>query len=331
MIVRRVLGLGAVAALALSTVACGGDAKPQSAASRKVRVALSAASAETLLIPYGVANGIFKDHGLDVDWTVLNPGTLAIAGLVSGDINIAQVAAPTGENAIVQGANLEIIAVPLHHILFALVARPGITSVKDLAGKVIAISGPGTPTDLFAAELLRDAGLDPETDVEMRTMGSGPERIAAMVAGQADATIVGLPSVANAVAKTGGSVLVDLSKSDIAWPFMSLAVDKGYAAKNNTLIVDFLKAFVESIKRFKTDSEGAQKVIAKETNQPDPVLVADGYKLFVDLLDETPAPEVQESQRVLDIIAITEPKAKDFKVERLFNTTYIDEALKSTG
>ena len=316
--------------LAATLANCGSESKSSEPSMRKIRVANSAIAPETLTISYGVKAGIFQRHGLDVDVQAVANAAVATAAIVSGDIQVAQVASPTPQNAIIQGADVQFVATAIRRPLFTLVGRPGIASVQDLVGKAIAAGSPGSPLEMFVAQMLRAADVDP-SDVEIRAVGGPNERIAALVAGQVDAAIITLPALPKALQASGGTVLADQSKSDKPWPFLGLAVTGEFAAKNEKLLTDFLRAYAESIAQFKTDSAGAQPVIAAETKTTDPETIASSYKAVVDLLDSRPVPNAAEAQAVLDMLSLTEPKAKDFPVERLFNATYIESALKSSG
>src|SRR5438552_11110747 len=69
-----------------------------------------------------------------------------------------------------------------------------ITSIKDLAGKKVGVSAPGSSTDFFLKYLLKKAGLDP-TSAAVIGVGLGATAVAAMQQGQIDAAVMLDPSV----------------------------------------------------------------------------------------------------------------------------------------
>src|ERR1700740_402552 len=69
-----------------------------------------------------------------------------------------------------------------------------ISSVKDLAGKKVGVSAPGSSTDFFLKYLLKKNGLDP-TSAAVIGVGLGATAVAAMQQGQIDAAVMLDPSV----------------------------------------------------------------------------------------------------------------------------------------
>ena len=69
-----------------------------------------------------------------------------------------------------------------------------IKSIKDLAGKKVGVTAPGSSTDFFLKYLLRKNGLDP-SGTSVIGVGVGATAIAAMEQGQIDAAVMLDPSV----------------------------------------------------------------------------------------------------------------------------------------
>jgi NitT/TauT family transport system substrate-binding protein len=69
-----------------------------------------------------------------------------------------------------------------------------IASVKDLAGKKVGVSAPGSSTDFFLKYLLKKNGVDPAS-VAVIGVGLGGTSVAAMEQGQIDAAVMLDPSV----------------------------------------------------------------------------------------------------------------------------------------
>src|SRR6266568_1016218 len=69
-----------------------------------------------------------------------------------------------------------------------------IKSIKDLAGKKVGVSAPGSSTDFFLKYLLKKNGIDP-TGASVIGVGLGATAVAAMEQGQIDAAVMLDPSV----------------------------------------------------------------------------------------------------------------------------------------
>src|SRR5215212_2876 len=69
-----------------------------------------------------------------------------------------------------------------------------IKSIKDLAGKKVGVSAPGSSTDFFLKYLLKKNGLDP-AGTSVIGVGLGATAVAAMQQGQIDAAVMLDPSI----------------------------------------------------------------------------------------------------------------------------------------
>ena len=138
------------------TIATDYNALIEAMASEQVHVGLLATTAYVLAADEGAAEAILKSLRYDVDD---NGSKLLDQPLVSGYKSQLVVAKDSG-----------------------------ITSVEDLRGKKIAISSfTSTSGFVWPANLLADAGLNPETDVEWINAGGHDKAILAVYNGEADA------------------------------------------------------------------------------------------------------------------------------------------------
>ncbi len=131
--------------------------------------------------------GIFKKHGLDVTLPKIPQASRSLA-MASGDI---QCAATTVETWIVWNANgvpsRQIFQLDKSYGADGIVARGDIKSVKDLKGKAVAASSPGTSPYFTLAWFLNANGLSPK-DVKVVNLEPGPAA-QAFLAGQNDAAV----------------------------------------------------------------------------------------------------------------------------------------------
>ena len=131
--------------------------------------------------------GLFKKHGLDVELKKIPQASRHLA-LASGDI---QCAATTVETWVVWAAagiaTKQIFQLDKSYGADGMVVKPGIDSIKDLRGKSVAASAPGTSPYFALAWMLKKNGLSPK-DVTVVTMEPGPAATA-FVAGQNDAAM----------------------------------------------------------------------------------------------------------------------------------------------
>ena len=159
-------------------------------------VAAAAASAQTAVsigmsgwtgfAPLTLAKeaGLFKKHGLDVTIKKIPQKDRHLA-IASGDI---QCAATTVETWIVWNANgvatTQIFQLDKSYGADGMVVKPGINSIKDLKGKTVAASAPGTAPYFTLAWFLAKNGL---TIKDVNVVNLEPQAAAnAMIAGTAN-------------------------------------------------------------------------------------------------------------------------------------------------
>jgi NitT/TauT family transport system substrate-binding protein len=147
------------------------------------------------LIPFPVVvareNKFFEHLGLDVELINIPP-TLAVTALVSGDLQYV-IFAGTTLNAAVRGLPVKLVMVYNDRPLFSLMSRPEIRSVKEMKGKVLGIASMTSGESFLSRRLLKEAGVDPEREVTLRTIGNTPDRLVALKTGVVDATTLTVP------------------------------------------------------------------------------------------------------------------------------------------
>jgi NitT/TauT family transport system substrate-binding protein len=117
---------------------------------------------------------------------------VAMQALIAGDVGYTTALGSTIRAAI-RGVPLRVVMTIADKPLFALISRPGITSVEELKGKLLGISSFGASTDTYARALLRRYKLIPNQDVKILALGGGTNRIAAMESGAIDAALIEAP------------------------------------------------------------------------------------------------------------------------------------------
>jgi ABC-type nitrate/sulfonate/bicarbonate transport system substrate-binding protein len=147
------------------------------------------------LIPFPVVvareNKFFEQLELDVELINIPP-TLAVTALVSGDLQYV-IFAGTTLNAAVRGLPVKLVMVYNDRPLFSLMSKPEIRSVTELKGKVLGIASLTSGESFLSRRLLKGAGVDPEKEVVLRTIGNTPDRFTALRTGVVDATTLTVP------------------------------------------------------------------------------------------------------------------------------------------
>ena len=162
-----------------------------SAQSTKIHISAPSKSLSWFPIHLSREKGFYRAEGLDVDYVIMKP-QIAMQALIAGDVGYTTALGSTIRAAL-RNVPLRVVMTIADKPLFALIARPSITSVEELKGKVVGISSFGASTDTYARALLRRFKLIPNQDVKIIALGGGMNRIAAMEAGAIDAALIEAP------------------------------------------------------------------------------------------------------------------------------------------
>jgi ABC-type nitrate/sulfonate/bicarbonate transport system substrate-binding protein len=145
--------------------------------------------------PYKAAmeKGFFEKEGLKVRMITFRGTNLMLAALMSGDLDYMTIL-PFTAGAAARGVPVKIVGSVTKSSTVAIVARPGIDGIKGLKGKKVGINSFGSSVDYTAYTALSRSGLDPNKDVTILMAGGGnADRIAAVLSGSIDATVVSSP------------------------------------------------------------------------------------------------------------------------------------------
>jgi len=116
--------------------------------------------------------------------------TTGIQALVADQADIA----PHGADELVlgaaEGADATAIGAPEAQLNYVVVTSKENPDVASLADKNFGMSGPAGFDALIGRFAVRDAGMDPESDVNFIQIGGSPDRAAALLAGQIDAATI---------------------------------------------------------------------------------------------------------------------------------------------
>lgn len=143
-------------------------------------------------MPFFVAkeHGFFQQEGLSAEMVVM-PASLNIKVLLAGDI---QYAATIGSAvaAAIRGINVRTVMLFVDRPLQDLVGGPGIKSIADLNGKVVALSSRGGLQDMIMRRMLAKSKIDPN-QITMVTIAGQMALITAVKAGRVAAALLNPP------------------------------------------------------------------------------------------------------------------------------------------
>jgi len=144
------------------------------------------------------ALGEYEKAGVNVDVVDFKGGSESLKAVIGGSADVVSGYFDHCVNLAAKGQHLQAFVVYDRFPGLVLVVSPKhtaeIKSVKDLAGKKVGVSAPGSSTDFFLKYLLSKNGMDPNATAVIG-VGLGASAVAAMEQGQIDAAVMLDPAV----------------------------------------------------------------------------------------------------------------------------------------
>ncbi|WP_329182931.1 ABC transporter substrate-binding protein [Actinacidiphila glaucinigra] len=141
--------------------------------------------------------------------------------------------------------------------LFWFLARPGMTSLADLAGRRLAVHAPHTAPGCFTRIVLRKAGLDPDRDIHtvVRRPGDYGMDLRLLRAGEIDAAVVGSTMVPEAVAAENGWNVLAWIGDHFRIPTVGVAVDPTHIHPDDPAVQAVVRAHRRGLRAIHDDPD----------------------------------------------------------------------------
>ncbi|MGU3500322.1 ABC transporter substrate-binding protein [Mycobacterium sp. C31M] len=296
---RRATGAIAAATAALTLAACSGGSNP--APNTPAAEGADGTTPVTLMLNwypygehaplyYGVQEGIFAEHGIDL---TIDPGqgstrTAQAVGGQQVDFGWSDTAAVLSN--IDKGVDIKSVGVFLQTTPSAVqvFADSGIEEPADLAGRTIAVSAGDAPTTTFPL-FLADVGLAPG-DVKEQNLDSAG-KMAALMAGRVDGLIGFAHDQGPTIANKSGREMRYFRYSDAGLNFFSngLITHNSTIGDNPELVQSMLDAVSESYESAKQNPEAAAKaMVGVDPQTPPEHVLLEQWQATIPLLN-TPA------------------------------------------
>ena len=294
----------------------------QTIAADKLRISYSAINATQAFLWVAQDKGIFAKYGLDGELLYINSGTMNIAALVGGSVQIAG-GGPVSIEARLRGIKLTILGNPLPWLASNLVAHPDIKSIADLPGKIAGISRFGSSTDQGFRYLFRKNGFNVEKDLKMLQMGGDASRIGALKAGTIQYTFLGAAATNQARAQ-GFRVLATAQQMAIPFPWTSVVVEENWLNKNRELAYRYMKCATEAIVTLKRNRADSERIIAKYMKISDPKLAGTEFDFVASLMPDYIAPTLDGIKVILENFGKEYPDARQRDPKEFVDGSLID-------
>ena len=280
----------------------------------RIRVGVSGTGTHQYTQELARKMGIFRKNGLDPLIVYVNSGSLLSQALIGGSFDLA---ASQGAEAILaklRGADQRIVASIANRFNHVFLTVPGITSIKQLKGKKVAVSRIGSGSHFMTNLVIKEGGLEPERDIAVLQIGNSSARLAAIFARSVEGSIM-TGDLIPLARREKLNLLVDLAETKLEYPFLTLNVLGSTLERNPRIVKAFIKSIAEAIRLFKTDRKAARESVRTVLRTDDPETLEFAVARTAKLLEHRPYPTPAGVQMVLEELSEREPKAKTARFE----------------
>jgi NitT/TauT family transport system substrate-binding protein len=208
--------------------------------------------------------GIYSKNGLDVSIKKIPQASRHLA-IASGDV---QCAATTVETWIVWNANgvatTQLFQMDKSYGADGMVVRNTIASIKDIKGRTVAASAPGTAPYFTLAWFLKKNGLTVK-DVTVVNMEPAPSA-QAFIAGQNDAAMTYEPYL-SAVREKPEAGKIIATTLDYPMVMDTFGCTPKFIAENEAAVKALTKSYFEALELIKTDQKKAYEIMGADVKQ----------------------------------------------------------------
>ena len=279
--------------------------------------------------PYWIAKeaGLFKKQGLDVELIFINGSTRGIQSLIAGDIEFAGAVGTSAINGKLAGGDVVIIDSLVNTLPYYIIGKPDIKSPEDLKGRTLATHIPGTSADFAVRLALRKFGID-YSDIKAVMVGGSPARVAAVINGQTDFTMVTEPGKIQGE-KAGMKLIIDMAKLKIPFQF-SCTVTSGKTIRERPETVQkMVNAMADAVHFFKTNKKETMRIMAQYTRGAKPHVLEGSWAAYAELLEEDMQPTLEGLSDTLAVQATWDSKAANAKAKDFVDRRFVDNLKKS--
>ena len=236
----------------------------------------------TAVAPYASSfiakdQGFFAKRGIDAELILAANGSVIVAGIVSGNVEVGT-PTPTVFIQALEGG-LDQIAIAATNVLpdtskSGVLARPeaNIKSAQDLVGKKVGVPGLNGLLDVMFRKWLADQGVDTKRVSYVET--SFPQMSDILKAGNVDAVVAVDPFYSRILEQKTGVLVDDYTRTIPPGTIASVySATSKWANANPAAVKAFQESLVEAIAFSKTNVEATRESIARYTKLP-PAVVA---------------------------------------------------------
>jgi len=289
--------------------------------------------------------GEYEKAGLDVELINFKGGSQALTAVLGGSADVVSGYYDHCVNLAAKNQPMQAFVTYDRYPGLVLVVSPKhgeeVHSIKDLAGKKVGVSAPGSSTDFFLKYLLHKNGVDPNS-VAVVGIGLEATAIAAQEQGLVDAAVMLDPAVTLLQSKYKSvQILSDTrtQKDTMAvfggeYPGGALYTRAAWIAGHESEVQALTNAILATLKWI--HSHTPEEIIAQmpaELVGPDRELYLAALKNTVPMYSETGRMDPKGAQAVLDVFSQSVPEIANAHIDlaKTYTNKYVEQANTKQG
>lgn len=316
------LAVGVMALVVVAAPAVAKDALP------RIKIAVGGAGCLCYL-PTVLAEqlGAYKEAGVEVELINFKGGSTALTAVLGGSADVVSGYYDHCVNLAAKNKALDAFVTYDRLPGLVLVVSPKesatIKSVKDLGGKKVGVSAPGSSTDFFLKYLLAKNAVDPAA-VPVIGIGLDATAVAAMEQGQVDAAVMLDPSVTFLQGKYKDLRILSDTRTEADtkavfggdYPGGALYGQTQWVADHPKEVQALTDAIVATLKWIQ--GHGAEEIMAKMPTEmigPDPSLYLAALKNTISMYSKTGLMDRRGAEAVLAVFSQSVPEVANAHID----------------
>jgi NitT/TauT family transport system substrate-binding protein len=289
--------------------------------------------------------GEYKKAGVEIELINFKGGSQALTAVIGGSADVVSGYYDHCVNLAAKNQNLQAFVVYDRFPGLVLGVSPRhsteINSVRDLAGKKVGVSAPGSSTDFFLKYLLAKSGVAPDS-VAVIGIGLDATAVAAMEQGTVDAAVMLDPTPTLLGAKFSGLKILSDTRTQAdtlavfggEYPGGALYTRSDWIAKHEKETQALTGAILATMKWI--HSHTAEEIMAKMPEDlvgPDKALYLAALKNTLPMYSNTGRMDPKGAEAVLKVFSQSSPEVAKAKIDlaKTYTNRFVEQAAQKLG
>ena len=317
-----------------------------SAAAAKITIAIGGAGCLCYL-PTVLAEqlGEYRKAGVEIELVNFKGGSQALTAVIGGSADVVSGYYDHCVNLAAKNQNLQAFVVYDRYPGLVLGVSPKhtseINSVKDLAGKKVGVSAPGSSTDFFLKFLLSKNGVSPDS-VAVIGIGLDATAVAAMEQGTVDAAVMTDPTPTLLQGKFSALKILSDTRTQAdtvsvfggEYPGGALYTRGDWIAKHEKEIQALTDAILATLKWI--HSHTPEEIMAKMPEElvgPDKALYLAALKNTIPMYSTTGRMDPKGAEAVLSVFSQSSPDVAKAKIDlsKTYTNKFVEQSAQKLG